>query len=246
MVIQLDTTYEGTWIRRVDQDEDPSVGLNQGKKNKKRRVTKSESSKKTSTTKESSKGKSLARTSKSGKSVTTKESVEELVFEKLHMKLSKPFKGIRLVILSTPYTNVDETQANAALKIPKKDWFKKALSYVKLEYNIEECYHALTKQLDWANAKGHKSPVDMSKPLPLQDKEGRLVIPVEFFFNNDLECLKAGNKERMYSSSITKTPAARYTMEGIEDMILTQCSPVIITYDKDAALGISHGGPQCQ
>ncbi|GKA77213.1 hypothetical protein Tco_0783674 [Tanacetum coccineum] len=45
-------------------------------------------------------------------------------------------------------------------------------SYVKLEYNIEECYHALTKQLDWANAKGHKSPVDMSKPLPLQDKEG--------------------------------------------------------------------------
>ncbi|GJV90257.1 hypothetical protein Tco_1538070 [Tanacetum coccineum] len=119
-------------------------------------------------------------------------------------------------------------------------------SYVKLEYNIEECYHALTKQLDWANAKGHKSPVDMSKPLPLQDKEGRLVIPVKFFFNNDLECLKAGNKKRMYSSSITKTPAARYTMEGIEDMILTQCSPVIITYDKDAALGISHGGPQCQ
>ncbi|GJW16027.1 hypothetical protein Tco_0020160 [Tanacetum coccineum] len=49
----------------------------------------------------------------------------------------------------------------------------------------------------------------MSKLLPLQDKEGRLTVPVEFFFNNNLEYLKAGNKERTYSSSITKTPATR-------------------------------------
>ncbi|GJV95849.1 hypothetical protein Tco_1547426 [Tanacetum coccineum] len=75
--------------------------------------------------------------------------------------------------------------------------------------------------------KGHKSPVDMSKPLPLQDKKGRLPIPVKFFFNNDLEYLKAGNKERSYSSSITKPPAARYTLEGIEDMIPTLWSPFV-------------------
>ncbi|GKD18278.1 hypothetical protein Tco_1207436 [Tanacetum coccineum] len=86
-------------------------------------------------------------------------------------------------------------------------------SCVELKCNMEECYRALTDQLDWANPKGHKSPVDMSKPLPLQDKEVRLTIPVEFFFNNDLEYLKAGNKER---------------------------TPVIVAYDKDAALGISH------
>ncbi|GJZ10841.1 hypothetical protein Tco_0545600 [Tanacetum coccineum] len=84
----------------------------------------------------------------------------------------------------------------------------------------------------------------MSKPLPLQDKDGRLTIHVEFFYNNDLQYLKAGNKERTYSSSITKTPAARYTIEGIEDMILTLWSPVKITYDKDAALRISHWGLQ--
>ncbi|GKC77150.1 hypothetical protein Tco_1127924 [Tanacetum coccineum] len=94
--------------------------------------------------------------------------------------------------------------------------------------------------------KGHKSPVDMSKTLPLQDKEGRLTIPVEFFFNNDLEYLKAGNSERTYSSSITKTPAARYTMEGIVDLIQTLWSLVKIAYDKDAALGISYWGPQRQ
>ncbi|GJS87862.1 hypothetical protein Tco_0770498 [Tanacetum coccineum] len=44
-----------------------------------------------------------------------------------------------------------------------------------LEYNMEECYRALTDQLKWANLKGHKIPVDMCKPLPLQDKDGRLV-----------------------------------------------------------------------
>ncbi|GJV07068.1 hypothetical protein Tco_1344724 [Tanacetum coccineum] len=77
-------------------------------------------------------------------------------------------------------------------------------------------------------------------------KEGRLTIPVKFFFNNDLEYLKAGNKERTYSSSITKTRATRYTMKGIEDMIPTLWSPVKIAYDKDAALGISHWGLQHQ
>ncbi|GJT57175.1 hypothetical protein Tco_0992229 [Tanacetum coccineum] len=80
----------------------------------------------------------------------------------------------------------------------------------------------------------------MSNPLPLQDKEGQLTIPVEFFFNNDLEYLKAGSSERQNSSSITKTPAVRYTLEGIEDMIPTLWSPFTIAYDKDAALGISH------
>ncbi|GJT60154.1 hypothetical protein Tco_1003687 [Tanacetum coccineum] len=119
-------------------------------------------------------------------------------------------------------------------------------SCVKLEYNIEECYRDLTDQLNWINPEGHKSPVDMSKPLPLKDKEGRLTIPIEFFFNNDLEYLKAGNSERTYSSSITKTPVARYTMEGIEDLIPTLWSLVKIAYDKDAALGISHWGPQRQ
>ncbi|GKG48942.1 hypothetical protein Tco_0513089, partial [Tanacetum coccineum] len=105
---------------------------------------------------------------------------------------------------------------------------------------MEECYRALIDQLDWANLEGHKSPVDMSKLLPLQDKDGRLTIPFEFVFNNDLEYLKAGNKERTYSSFITKTPASRYTMEGVEEIIPTLRSQFIIAYNKDAALGISH------
>ncbi|GKD42945.1 hypothetical protein Tco_1267590, partial [Tanacetum coccineum] len=113
-------------------------------------------------------------------------------------------------------------------------------SCVELEYNMEECYWALIDQLDWTNPEGHLRLVDMSKPLPLQDKEDRLVILVELFFNNDLEYLTAGNKERTYSSSITKAPAARYTMEGIEDMIPISWSPIVLDYDKYAALRIKH------
>ncbi|GKA95041.1 hypothetical protein Tco_0817079 [Tanacetum coccineum] len=58
---------------------------------------------------------------------------------------------------------------------------------------MEECYRALTDQLDWTNPE-----------------------------------------------------AARYTIESINDMILILWSPIIIAYDKDVALGISHWGPQRQ
>ncbi|GJU48681.1 hypothetical protein Tco_1218236, partial [Tanacetum coccineum] len=53
--------------------------------------------------------------------------------------------------------------------------------------------------------------LDIDKPLPLIKKKGRLTIPVEVFFNNDLEYLKGDKSERTYCSSITKCPAARCT-----------------------------------
>ncbi|GKE79936.1 hypothetical protein Tco_1549936 [Tanacetum coccineum] len=38
---------------------------------------------------------------------------------------------------------------------------------------------------------------------------GHLTIPVDFFFSNDFEYLKTGNKERKYTTSITKIKAVR-------------------------------------
>ncbi|GKE04001.1 hypothetical protein Tco_1396019, partial [Tanacetum coccineum] len=73
---------------------------------------------------------------------------------------------------------------------------------IELEYNLEQCYLALSDQLDWANPEGDKCPYDMSKPLPLQGPPGHLTILVDFFFNNDLEYLKTGNKERKYVASL--------------------------------------------
>ncbi|GKG53497.1 hypothetical protein Tco_0554897, partial [Tanacetum coccineum] len=98
----------------------------------------------------------------------------------------------------------------------------------------------LMDKLDWTNPEGDRCPYDLSKPLPLQGSPGHLTIPVDFFFNNDLEYLRTGNSERKYTVSITKTKAARYELEFIEEMIPKLWSPVKVAYDKDAALKISH------
>ncbi|GJZ41922.1 hypothetical protein Tco_0588808, partial [Tanacetum coccineum] len=42
-----------------------------------------------------------------------------------------------------------------------------------------------------------------------------LTIPVDFFFNNNLEYLKTGNSERKYTLSITKTKATRVSKHGV-------------------------------
>ncbi|GJR10377.1 hypothetical protein Tco_0793029 [Tanacetum coccineum] len=80
---------------------------------------------------------------------------------------------------------------------------------IELEYNLEQCYLALTVQIDWANPEGGKCPYDLSKTLPFQGPPGYKTIPVDFFFNKDLEYLKTGNNEKKYALSLTKPKAAR-------------------------------------
>nr|GEZ83179.1 hypothetical protein [Tanacetum cinerariifolium] len=55
-------------------------------------------------------------------------------------------------------------------------------------------------------------------PLPLIEVQGRQVVPVDYFINNDLDYLKSGNLSRRYMTSTTKTKAAKY--DNIEDMYL--------------------------
>ncbi|GJQ90826.1 hypothetical protein Tco_0001965 [Tanacetum coccineum] len=90
-------------------------------------------------------------------------------------------------------------------------------SSIELEYNIEQCYLALMDQLDWTNPEVDRCPYDLSKPLPLQ-----------------------GPPERKYTALITKTKAARYALEGIEDMIPNLLRLVKVAYDRNSELGISH------
>ncbi|GJR68552.1 hypothetical protein Tco_0014617 [Tanacetum coccineum] len=100
-------------------------------------------------------------------------------------------------------------------------------SFMELEYHFEECYKAVTDQLDWNNPEGHEYPFDLSKPLPLIEAQGRQVVLVDYFFNNDLEYLKGGSSSRKYTTSTIKTKAAKYeNIEGIKDMVSTLWSPV--------------------
>ncbi|GJR20479.1 hypothetical protein Tco_0969006 [Tanacetum coccineum] len=67
-----------------------------------------------------------------------------------------------------------------------------------------------------------------------------LTVAVDYFFNNDLEYLKTSDPEKTYTTSITKTKAARYEIVGIEDMTPTLWRTIKHAYDKDAAKGIKH------
>ncbi|GKB38234.1 hypothetical protein Tco_0883176, partial [Tanacetum coccineum] len=86
------------------------------------------------------------------------------------------------------------------------------------------------------NLEGDSCPYDLSKPLPMQGSSHHLTILVDFFSNDDLEYLKTGNSERKCTALITKTKAAMYELEGIEEMIPRLWSSVKVACDKDAAL----------
>ncbi|GJW46511.1 hypothetical protein Tco_0078157 [Tanacetum coccineum] len=111
-------------------------------------------------------------------------------------------------------------------------------SQVKLEYHFEECYKAVTDRLDWNNPEGQEYPFDLSKPLPLIEDQGRQVVLVGYFIKNDLEYLKGGSSSRKYTTSTTKTNAAKYDdIQDIKDMVPSLWSPV---------KGITYWGPKQQ
>ncbi|GKE76203.1 hypothetical protein Tco_1542323 [Tanacetum coccineum] len=73
----------------------------------------------------------------------------------------------------------------------------------------------MTDRLDWNNPEGKKYPFDISKPLPLIVDRGRQVVPVDYFINNDLEYLRGGSSSRKYTTSITKTKAAKVSRHDV-------------------------------
>nr|GEZ15813.1 hypothetical protein [Tanacetum cinerariifolium] len=85
-------------------------------------------------------------------------------------------------------------------------------SSIDLEYNMEECYKALSDKLDWNNPEGDHCPIDLSKPLPFKGRPGHLTIVSEYFFNNDLEYLNSSEPENKCTTYITKTKAVRYEL----------------------------------
>nr|GEU35536.1 hypothetical protein [Tanacetum cinerariifolium] len=91
--------------------------------------------------------------------------------------------------------------------------------------NLTQEHLAVIDRLDWTIPKGQKYPFDLSKPLPLIENQGCQVVPTNYFFNNEHEYLKGGSLSRKYTTSTTKTKAAKYdTIESIEDMVPSYAS----------------------
>nr|GEV46118.1 retrovirus-related Pol polyprotein from transposon TNT 1-94 [Tanacetum cinerariifolium]GEV51991.1 retrovirus-related Pol polyprotein from transposon TNT 1-94 [Tanacetum cinerariifolium] len=90
-------------------------------------------------------------------------------------------------------------------------------NYVELEYDFKECYKALLEKLDWDNPKGDDYPFDLTKPLPLVMNGNHQMVPVDYFFNNNLKYLQGGISTMTYTTFITKTKATQYDLLGIKD-----------------------------
>ncbi|GJX31494.1 hypothetical protein Tco_0241349 [Tanacetum coccineum] len=108
----------------------------------------------------------------------------------------------------------------------KRDWFTKPKKPQEptdpdwnLEYDFEECYKALLEKLEWDNPEGGDYPFDLTKPLPLVMNGNRQIVPVDYFFNNDLKYMQGGISTMIYTTSIMKAKAAQYDLPGIEDMV---------------------------
>ncbi|GJT09332.1 hypothetical protein Tco_0856374 [Tanacetum coccineum] len=96
------------------------------------------------------------------------------------------------------------------------------------------------------NPEGDKYPFELSKPLPLIQSRNRQIVSVDYFFKNYLACLQGESTGRTYTTSLTKTKAAKYDLPGIEDMVPNLWSLIKVAYNKHALLGTSHWGPKRQ
>ncbi|GJS68571.1 hypothetical protein Tco_0683136 [Tanacetum coccineum] len=104
------------------------------------------------------------------------------------------------------------------------DFSKYVLNGLKIENLTQDillgpAFNLLKDKLDWNNLEGDRYPFDLSKPLPLQGPSCHRTVAADYFFNNDLEYLKTSDPEVTYTTSITKTKAARYEIKIIEDMV---------------------------
>ncbi|GJW77908.1 hypothetical protein Tco_0139590 [Tanacetum coccineum] len=209
--------------RHRDKDQDPPTGSDK-ENNRSRKGKDSEPPKKSSKYKESSKGKTPPKTSKTSKSVTTKESFVEPV-NKVAMDVEEP-----IINDVTWFDDLEKTAKDPTKFDDLKDSTIDFSDFIKHHLKKDKITQA---DLEGPVPEGDRCLFDLSKPLPSQGHPGHLTIPVDFFFNNDLEYLKTGNMERKCTASITKTKAARYDLEFIEDTIPRLWIPVKVAYDKD-------------
>ncbi|GJU54939.1 hypothetical protein Tco_1228653 [Tanacetum coccineum] len=164
-----------------------------GKKIKRRRTKESESSKNPSTTKETSKGKASAKSSKNvnnvGEDVVCDDDQPQDTSEpKIYKTLNQDwFKQPQ----RPPTPDPEWNKCQVILDQPEQPWFNQMVFATKDPLTFNDLMATL---IDFSNRPDH------------------LTVVVDYFFNNDLEYLKTSNLEKTYTTSITKTKAARSQM----------------------------------
>nr|GFA16435.1 hypothetical protein [Tanacetum cinerariifolium] len=120
---------------------------------------------------------------------------------KMFNKLSTPIDIITFTMNCLQISDLTKADLVGPVYNLLKDTCK---SYVELEYNMEDYYKALNDQLDWNT---------------LVQLRNHLIVPTDYFFNNYLAYMQGGSTDLMYTTSLTKTKAAKYDLKGIEDLV---------------------------
>ncbi|GJT96072.1 hypothetical protein Tco_1091590 [Tanacetum coccineum] len=191
-----------------------------------------ESSKKTSTTKETSRGKAPTKGPKANKSITTEESVKEPITKVvMDDAVNTTSKDVPL----RPFTPDPEWNTVQVVDdAPEKPWFNNLLSAEKDPLTFDAL---MATPIDFSKFAMNQLKIDKLTKAHLVGPvykllKGRLTVAAEYFFNNDLEFLKSLDPEKKYTTSITKTKAARYKILGIKDMVPMIWSATKVGYQK--------------
>ncbi|GJU01346.1 hypothetical protein Tco_1111684 [Tanacetum coccineum] len=245
-----------------DKEKDPSAGSDRGLK--KRKLSKdaepTTGPKKKDSTSRSSKG-TKSQPKSSGKSVQSKEPVFEVADSNLPQDQEGnlgdnedeprnetasrcPTQNWLLTLAASTFTDKSLKEFDEFMSTPI-DFSGYILNGLKIENLTQKillgpafkCYKALSKKLDWENPEGGDYPFDLSKPLPLITHGNCQRVQFEFFINNDLRYLQGGVSTMTYTTSTTKSKAAKYDLPGIEDMVPNIWSPVKVAYVRYALWG---------
>nr|GEW72755.1 retrovirus-related Pol polyprotein from transposon TNT 1-94 [Tanacetum cinerariifolium] len=157
------------------KDEEPSAGSDRGLK--KRKTSKDVEPTKGPKTKES-------KSSSSKGTKTQSKSFRKSVKQRNQSLRSTPIEFFAYIMNDLKITNLtQETLLRPVFKLLKGT----RTNFVKLEYDFEECYKAISEKLDWDNPKGGDYPFDVTKPLPLVMNGNHQIVLVDYFFNIDLK-----------------------------------------------------------
>ncbi|GKD72863.1 hypothetical protein Tco_1331145, partial [Tanacetum coccineum] len=222
-----------------DKDEDPPARSNQGLKKKKtsKDAEPSRGSKSKESKSSSSKG-SKSQSKSSGKSAQAEEPVFKTADTQMPLNQGEDLGN------TDDQPNIKATLKDDWFKKPKRhptlvlDWnTTKSINFRPPQTWISKIAKAGKPPLTFDELMS--SPIDLKienltqeqivgtrvslrriKPLPLIEDQGRQVVPANYLINNDLEYLKGRSSSRKYTTSTTKTKAAKYdTIKGIEDMV---------------------------
>ncbi|GJW61293.1 hypothetical protein Tco_0110628 [Tanacetum coccineum] len=106
---------------------------------------------------------------------------------------------------------------------------------VELKYHVDQLKVAVLSKAQWSSGEG-----DVSKHRSFERHMSKSTKPHNSLYNNDFYCMVNLSTREKYATSLTKHFAARYHIQGMEDMIHDRWRKKIHHYQIKALNGIHH------